>query len=284
MEKTKLDSLKATEILKPSDGYSTVYVLSNDKVLKLFNPQYVEAMKRFDSLDIEKKILCAKPLKGIITPNQAVYYPDNRFAGYTQNKASGINLENFIKTIQISNLKGYANLYKLLETTVKNLDNVVLSDICTLSNCYIDKRNIQFLDYDDIQVDNFKTPVISTAVETLGLTDSTKYYNNGLYTKNLDIKSLIHLYFLMTFNVDLLNVGKMNPSTGKIITLEEIFDIIGLDDVDLMHKVWLTFTKDKENIYLGDSVYEIADKYKMNILGKVDCAGETGYLKKLIRK
>ena len=48
-------------------------------------------------------------------------------------------------------------------------------------------------------------------------------YQKDLFTKNLDKKSLILLYFLCTFHVDLNKVGIISPVTKTVITLDEIF-------------------------------------------------------------
>lgn len=109
---------------------------------------------------------------------------------------------------------------------------------------------------------------------------NSKYCRQGYFTKKLDKSSSILLYFLTTFNANLNNIGKINPRTGQAVTLDDFFKVINLDDPDLCHKVWKTFHDDRTNDFLGDTVYNIADKYDMYVFGKAD----TGYLKALTKK
>ena len=69
---------------------------------------------------------------------------------------------------------------------------------------------------------------------------SSKYYDfeTGLFTKEIDIKSAIFLYFVDVFGINLASVNRLNPYTGQIVTLDEIFSIINLQDVDIKQKVW----------------------------------------------
>lgn len=111
--------------------------------------------------------------------------------------------------------------------------------------------------------------------------NNTKYFTNeSLFTKELDQKSSIFLYFLDTFNVNLNKVGMIDPSNGKPITLNDIFSFINLDDDDLCHKTWKIFQNDRANEYLGDDVFRIADKYNMNVLARL---GDS-YIKRLTKK
>ena len=88
------------------------------------------------------------------------------------------------------------------------------------------------------------------------------------------------LYFLTAFNVNLNKVGMVNPVTGTVVTLDDLFYAIGLDDSDLCHKVLKTFQRNQSNEFLGDTVYDIAEKYDMHVLSKRnDC-----YLKVLTKK
>ena len=58
------------------------------------------------------------------------------------------------------------------------------------------------------------------------------------------------------------------------------FDQINLDDPDVCHKVWKLFNDKEDNEYLGDDVFELADKYDMKIVAQQGPM----YLKKLYRK
>ena len=70
-------------------------------------------------------------------------------------------------------------------------------------------------------------------------------------------------YFIVTFDVDLNYVGKINYITGKVITLDDIFGQIGLKDDYIKHKVWKCFQGNVENDYLDDDVLRVAEEYDM---------------------
>ena len=73
------------------------------------------------------------------------------------------------------------------------------------------------------------------------------------------------LYFLNTFNINLKKVGHLDPITGKPITLYEVFDLLGLQDYDLMQKVYNTLSIAQPGEYIGEDVMRIADEYTMNV-------------------
>ena len=66
-------------------------------------------------------------------------------------------------------------------------------------------------------------------------------------------------------------------------TIDDIFNIIGLDDDDIKHKVWQCFQKECPNSFLGDDVYKIADKYNMTCR-PIMVNGKEQFIKRLERK
>lgn len=93
----------------------------------------------------------------------------------------------------------------------------------------------------------------------------SKYINSDMsFKKELDIKSLIHLYFLTTFHMDLTKVGQFYPGTNNRVTLDDFFNCIHLDDWDIMDKVYKVMYGNSSNEYLGDDVFRIADTYRMH--------------------
>ena len=143
------------------------------------------------------------------------------------------------------------------------------------------KGNVQFIDYDGLQIGGHRALSISTSLGDPTKLINTKYGTSDLFfTKELDKKSSIILYFLTAFNVNLNTVGIINPDTGTPITLDDVFEIIKLDDPDVCHKVWKTFQDDQQNEFLGDDVFRLADKYDVKILAVV---GDQ-YVKELVKK
>ncbi len=266
---------------------SQIFKLDNGSILKIYKPLILMIYKMM-GMSLECKIMQAKPIKNvpeIIVPEIGVYDENNCFVGSIMKSAKGIDYNTYDDNLLITercNLKKYANMHTKLESIVKrgNNEGIVFPDLCTCDNIYIDSYgNIQLIDYDGLQIGKFKAPTMSTS---LGDSDQyliPKYCKNGLFTPNLDKKSLIILYFLLTFNIDLNKIGIINPRDGKQITLEDIFDVINLQDNDIKHKVWKCFQPNVENDFLGSDVHRIADEYDMQVRPINGC-----YLKRLRKK
>lgn len=92
---------------------------------------------------------------------------------------------------------------------------------------------------------------------------SSKYYKNGLFTKELNIYSQYILFFLDLLDI---NIGvlwyylKQND-----ISIEYLFHIIGLDNPDIQQKVWKLFCFNQSNEYLEKDMELILDTYKITI-------------------
>lgn len=270
------------------NGYkANVYELENGSILKVFSPLVLNLYKSCD-IQLERKIIESKPIINvpeIIVPEEAVY-ENQEFLGYTSKKAEGIDYntyDDFLTLKDRCNLKQYADEYSKLESIIKrgNKENIVFPDLCSCDNIFIDdKGNMSLIDYDGLQIDNFITPILSSSLGDQDQYFCPKYYDGKIFTSELDKKSLIVLYFLNTFNVDITKVGSRNPITGEIVTLDDIFELINLDNCDIQNKVWKCLQDKYENEFLEDDVYDIAYDYNMVAF---PTANKT-YLKKLIKK
>lgn len=270
-----------------SGDKSTIFRLSDGQVLKLFSPFYLQFLRR-SGIDIEKKIMFSESIKdvsGILMPTGAVYDERLGFVAYMMPEAIGKNFNSVDDDLSLSDsadLYRYAKIYSNLENIVKRTPNIVFPDLCTCDNIFLaDDLSVQMIDYDDLQVGDYKTVVISSSLGDPNQYTHPKYFRNGLYTKNLDKKSLIILYFIDTFHVDLNKVGSYNPFTGGTVDLDYVFSSIGLEDYDVMDKVWKVFQNHKENEYLGDDLFHIAEDYHMLVYPKSDGRGS---IKQLVRK
>jgi len=286
MEKVILKELDIKKQIHRGDT-SDVYELSDGKILKVFTSLSMFVYNRWN-IQIERKILEAKPIASvpeIIVPESAVYDKGN-FCGYISKKADGIDYNEYDYRLSLadrSNLKLYADNHAKLESIVKrgNEAGIVFPDLCTCDNIFVDKNgNMSFIDYDGLQIDNHVTPLLSTSLCEREQYYCSKYYRNGLFTPQLDKKSLIILYFLTTFNVDLTKVGTINPMTNSEVTLDLIFNTIGLDDYDIQDKVWKCLQSKYQSEFLGDDVYHIANYYDMIVVP----LGNAMYAKQLIKK
>ena len=271
MEKINISQLSEEGLTKVFEGKkATIYKTTSGEMFKSFSRDYLRFLIS-GGINLEKNILKSKPvldIPNIIVPNKAVY-SDGFFLGYTTEFVEGVNLNAFLNGLSLGqkyDLDGYASLYSDIENVVKGASNIVFPDLCTLTNLIVtDNGDINFVDYDGLQVDGRKTACVSTMLGNQEQYFNNKYLKGDIYTKELDKKSLIMLYFITTFNVDLNYIGNVNNITGGVITLDDIFNQIGLKDDDIKHKVWKCFQSDVENDYLGDDVYRIANDYDMNI-------------------
>lgn len=258
MEKIDYKNLEATDLIcRSSKAY--IYKLKNGDILKIFHPFILDLYKK-SNLRLEEKITSAKPFKTvpeIIVPKISVY-DDNQFIGYTCKEATGIDYNSYDDTLS--------------ENEFHNL---------TCDNIFIDKNgNFSLIDYDGLQIGDFITPVLSSSLGNQEQYNCFKYQRNNLFTPELDKKSLITLYFLSAFNIDINKVGTLNPITREIVTLDDIFEMIGLDDYDVQNKVWKLFQDNKQNEFLGEDVFRIAESYD---LLAIPIAKNT-YIKRLIKK
>lgn len=291
MEKVQLSEIYKNLKFIHRGEYSSIYQMPNGDFLKLFDIDYLDFFINL-GFDMERKILETTEFlthPAIIKPSTAVYDGDC-FRGFIMPSARGVNYNKWNSNLtlkQRANLLMYATNYKKLEDILKSTPNIVYPDICTCDNIYINGSSTQLIDYDGLQIANYPTVSFST---TLGdfrtYLNSTKYCQKTntyfpLFTKELDKKSLILLYFLTTFNIDLNKVGVRDPFRRKIITLDDIFGVINLQDYDMMHKVWKIFQDNENNEWLGDDVFRIAEDYKM-IVDPHPYDGK--YLKKLVRR
>jgi len=267
---------------------ATVIKLNNGNILKIFHPETISISKEC-GVDIEAKILDAVPIKHspeILVPSVAAYYENGAFLGYIMPPAQGINFNLYDQNLtldQRKNLKRYADIHYKLESVLRRNEDIVFPDFCTCDNIFVDKKsNIQFIDYDGLQIGKHGTLSLSTSLGDIhDIIKNPKYFNQEhLYTKELDKRSSIILYFLCALNVNFTKIGQIDPTTGKPVTLDDIFNAINLDDLDICHKVWKIFQDNEKNEYLGDDVYKMADIYDLNLL--IPYNGY--YIKKLSRK
>lgn len=277
MEKRQLRELEYNKTPIGVGSRSKVYSISDDKLLKLYEDSYLEYEKLF-CINTEEKILDSSNRNlppGIRKPEIAIY-DGKRFKGKFISSANGISYANWESQLSYrdrSNLELYANIYIELERIIRATPDIVYPDMCNYDNIFVSDngRRIELIDYEGLQVGDYPTLSFSSALGNPNQYNSSSKYFKGiapgsvarLYTKELDIRSLIYFYFRAVLNVDL------NIVAENIEYLDAMLDLIemqtNLKDPDIMHKVWKLFQEKEKNEYLGEDVFRIAENYNMDI-------------------
>lgn len=286
----EIPRLNLEEFLEENRGYkvlkrcqdTTIIQLSNGELLKILDDELLEILsntgfgleERLNEVqNLSKDINFALPTSklesnGIVNSYTMPYIPGVDFTDYYEN---------------VFDLMSYAKIHSQIENNIKdgNKLGIVFPDLCTTENIRItDEGKVFFIDYDGLQIKDMPAVGFSDFLGTPEEVLNSKYYDfeTGLFTKEIDIKSAIFLYFLDVFGINLASVNRLNPYTGKIVTLEEIFSIINLQDVDIKQKVWSLYQQSVPNEFLDYDIYRLAEKYRL-----VEAFPGAG-IKKLIRK
>ena len=288
MRKVILNDIKIISEISKTDS-AKIFLTSTGELLKLFLPEMLKLLNLIN-YDMEKKILSVDNYKmhnRIIKPNAGVYLNNGMFCGYLMNRAKGVDYNTFSNNAtykQLTDLEKYKVIHSQIENIVKKSPDIVFPDLCTCDNIFIDKESVQLIDYDGFQVGNYPTMVMSTSLGNQEAYYIKKYLKgDNLFNKNLDKKSLIILYFLDTFNIDLNKVGVINPFTRKPVTLANVFEEINLDDYRMYEKVSKIFDDSVDNEYLGEEIERLAKDYKLIML-EPNLKINGAYIKRLIKK
>lgn len=249
---------------------SDLYRLTDGSLLKVFKDDFLDlAVSR--GVSLEKKILDSEFLESsyrINLPTGSYYDKDGKFKAYGINEVCGVNLHSYmmgLTSCEKLDLNNQALIYSSLESVVRNNPTIVFPDLCTRENFIINNDfDITAIDFDGLQFGNNHVLGMSDMLGNYAQYDNLKYMtHDGFFTKNLDKKSLIYLYFLNTFHIKLTAVDYVNDPDEKIRLLCQIFMAIGLDDHSVVDKVWKIYCNDQENEYLGEDVFRLADRYKL---------------------
>lgn len=268
---------------------SEVFEIRDGYVAKFIPKIIIEAYKEF-GCSLEKKIQYADDIvdmEELYKPTSAIYANDG-FCGYTMLRNDGINFNDYDDALtleQRSDLKRYTFIYKQLENIIKKGHNqkkkIIFPDLASCDNLFLDKDlKVSLIDYDGLQVgDQFAISYSSN----LGNDEDyyiPKYMNGRFFTEEIDKTGFAILYFLAVFNVDLKMAGKVHPSTGKILTIEDIFETIGLEDQTFMDKIKAILSKTQAGDYIGEDIDRVANNYTMY----TGMLPDGRFIKKLIKK
>ena len=288
-----------------SDISSRLYTLSSDKdrttlsrigkqgqmCFKKFDKTYVEGLKS-GGIDIEKKISDSETFilpKEIVSPSSLVYLPSGEFTGYCMPYVEGKSLREHAKVFL--SLDEITEIYRKLERIVKGSSDFVFPDLCSLDNVVISPKGIRLIDYDGMQTGKHMSSSISFNLcgSTDGIfndiLDNKKYCVDGLFTKNLDKKSLAFLYVLITFGINLGDIASLKDENDRRIVLKGICQLQGLSGTSLEAKLENMFFSHNDDEYIGQDVLDIKSNYTVGFESSVAPNGQRiSYRKLKLRK
>lgn len=257
---------KDYKILKRCED-TTIIKLPNGDLLKILDD---ELLKRISNTgyNLETRLKEVKKMTGFRSFAWPTIMLEEKdiVTSYIMPNILGVDFTDYYENI--FNLMSYANIHSQIESNIKEGNNtgIVFPDLCTTENIRITADGkVFFIDYDGLQIRQMPAVGFSDFLGTPREVLTKKYYDDksGLFTKELDKKSAIFLYFVDVFGIDLSAVNRIEPQTGRIVTLDEVFSMINLDDMDIQQKVWKLFQPSVANEFLEDDLYRLAEKYKL---------------------
>ena len=271
VKKVNFNSLKSNIVNLLCDTQAgDLYLMDDNRVFKLFDSDFLISM--YDrGYDFAKKILGANDLVSVpeIVVPYSVVYDGDVFQGYTMPFFDGISIYELVDYNKKNlSLDGMTNFFVKLESIIRRADNIVFPDLLSDGNILVNRSDIGLIDFDGLQVNEYMSPALSSSLGNHKMYINNKYREkNGLYTKELDIKSLIYLYFDLIFDCGLWELDNvlLNSDEDDInVKLEEIFDHHNIDSSILFDKVSRLYDNSVSNIYLGDTIDFIASNYELD--------------------
>ncbi len=273
---------------------SEIFRLADGRLYKKAKPILFSICAR-TGVDYESKLLStnAYSVKEIISPI-TVTYAGKFCTGFTMDEIIGLNFnehDDRLTLPQRGNLEMYYDIYSKVESVVKRANKVgiVMPDLASCDNIImLPNGGVKFIDYDGMQFGKKdKSISFSTSLGNIrNYLMSPKFCTNFCqFTKELDITSLTILMFLDIFNVDLNKVGMRNPLDGQIITLDYVFEMLGLEDDVLKRKVRANLSLFEKGSYIVEDLKRVMQNYEM-VVAEIPkhYNAESRYIKHLIRK
>lgn len=285
MESFKIDSYNLSDADRIGGGATAdIYRISEDKCLKIFNDAFLDFLSERNWKFIEEKLDLSDKytdFSELVRPTGIGFDNKGRFKGYEMPFQEGINFVDYVTSLRfddVTDLSHYNLKYLELEDIIKSRgSDVIFPDLATFSNIVVNSDgDFKFLDYDGLQLEDISSITLS---RNLGFVSSKFIVRNNpiVFNKNIDKKSLIHLYFWMVFGT---NLGYVGDRVGtSVVKLDDIFQMINLDDFSIKSKVSKVFYGESDGEYFGEDVYKLADKYNLVTEELDGCK-----YKKLVRK
>ena len=264
MERVELTNInfKKIKILKKSP-ISKVFLLDEKEVVKVYNSSYLKGINRRRALERKIQASSTIKLKELVLPKKIILINGN-FAGYTMEYIKGESYLDIAiapyRNLDLIN-KEYLEIEKIIKKFHK--EGIIVPDLLNLTNIIVTEDGLRFIDYDGMQIrDNKASSVSKILKKDIRHSSTIKYCNHlGLYTEELDKKSLLILYILITFNNLINDINMDNNRFEKIDKLLEELNISQEDKLkEIINKAYNP-RSDIKNEYLEEAVKEIGKKY-----------------------
>lgn len=294
MEKFKQERGKGARLFSRSNS-SSVFRLKDGSFLKIYN-KTMHFLCQIAGVNLEKKITSLEKIEEvpeIIIPDTAIY-DGSTFIGYTIPSAKGISMTEYDEKKtkdELLDLSLYAKEHSNLESVIKraNQKGIVFPDLLTTDNLFITDNDgnisYNFIDPDGIQFKQERDQGCIQMSTTMGSDFQyviPKYsISRGIFNPNLDKKSLILLYFISTFGVNLqVILDEINSYEDQKQLFNMIMNATGVfGQLRELAEIAL-FDSKHDNHYLGSIVDTIAENYNLSILTETS----QGTWRKLVRK
>lgn len=264
MEKVELTNInfKKIKILKKSP-ISKVFLLDEKEVVKVYNSSYLKGINRRRALERKIQASSTIKLKELVLPKKIILINGN-FAGYTMEYIKGESYLDIAiapyRNLDLIN-KEYLEIEKIIKKFHK--EGIIVPDLLNLTNIIVTEEGLRFIDYDGMQIrDNKASSVSKILKKDIRHSSTIKYCNHlGLYTEELDKKSLLILYILITFN-NLIN--DINMDNNRFEKIDELLEKLNISQEDKLKEIIdkaYNPRNDIKNEYLEEAVKEIGKKY-----------------------
>lgn len=289
MLKESLSSFKEKEVMYDGE-FSTIYRLPDGRLLKVLKKVAINEFAAL-GLPLDNKITnpLADDIEEIHNVLSVVY--DDSCCGYTMEEIEGQNLEKWDKSLSLEEslaIETYYTVYANMEKASEKCDKkgIVLPDLATASNTMVlPNGNIRFIDRESIQFG--KADVFIAFSFQLG--EQAKYIQSPKFTypyyrtfkPELNKTSLTYILFLLLFHLDLSSINQVHPQTGVTVSLEDVFHMLGIKDIQFMNKVACNLSMDENGSYLAKDVYRLMQDYSLE---KYVVGEENIYIKRLVPK
>jgi hypothetical protein len=230
---------------------------SGNKVAKVF-PRDVLADH---SEELEERLSNPTHIEGVVMPEDIIY-SNGKFVGYTMERINGENDSKHEKKLDFKtkrDLYRIAKKYLKLEKIVREApEGVVFPNLLDRSCLLIDKNDdIHIANYDKIQIGNHSSYGSSSNLGNF-TGEFSKYNKDGIYSKELDIRSLTIYYFLLALGANL-GKGFLGNTEEDLHKYYNHLCNLGITNPRIQDKIFSLFDPNTKNEYLGEDVLWIAE-------------------------